>query len=261
MCLSSKVKKLRDELLENCKYAIDRLDAAMERVAYYSSNNQEDDTPGTSGTNEAPVKTTTSTSGTKKSESDISYEISDPEIVNSFMELTHGVLIQEWQHFLSGIFAEGVVYYLSGYDLDTPKITIKLKELNPTMKIAEMHKNIASQAAESFDNSYHHLLNQSCTLFKLKEFKKSESGKEMEKHVIIRNLFQHNKGKIRSQDIQKNDDKPFEILNDKKQQQSYKEGQKILLSLAEIEKLSNTIEKYSLKFQKQAENTKPVQTT
>ena len=117
MTLSLKVIELRDKLLENCNYAIDRLEAAKKRVAYYSASNQEGETTGTSGTE--PKNENTDTSGTKRPESDISYEVSDREIVNNFTILTHGVLIQEWQHFLYGIFAEGVVYYLSGYDLDT----------------------------------------------------------------------------------------------------------------------------------------------
>ena len=36
----SKVKNLRDELLENCKYAIDRLEAANHIVSNFTSNNK-----------------------------------------------------------------------------------------------------------------------------------------------------------------------------------------------------------------------------
>ena len=145
MCLFSKVKDLREKLLQNCKYAIDRLKEAEKRVAYYSSNNTKDPTTVSSATNKPESDTTTDPSGTKRSESDISYEITDREIMNSFMSLTHGVLIQEWEHFLYDIFTEGVVYYVKGYNLANIRHKFGLENFNPIVTIKEMREKISAE--------------------------------------------------------------------------------------------------------------------
>ena len=158
-----------------------------------------------------------------------------------------------------GIFKEGVIYYLNGYELGTPKLTLKLKELNPTSIIAEMYENIASEALESFNNSYSLLLNQTCRLFKLDDFKKSRTANQMQKQMQIRHIFQHNRGEIRSSDLSDigREGGSFDILNDEGAVMQYEEGKEIPLSLPEIRKLYSTIEEYSEAFQKQAEKAEP----
>ena len=284
MCLFSKVKDLRGKLLRNCKYAIDRLEAAKKRVyyfsntqkdtisatdtsmadttekrvSYYSSNNQKDATTGPSATDTPMADTTDSPQIAKKPESDIRFENEDEEIMNSFMILTHGVLIQEWELFLYGVFAEGVIYYLRGYNFDSPRFNINFKNLKPTKEIAALHENIASEAIESF-KGYKQLIDQSLKLFWLTDVKKSEVGKEMKKHVIIRNIWQHSRGKIRPQDLEEygKNGQYFELFDDEGKLNKRVADDPAILSRKDIYMLFDTIEKYSEKFQVQAEKARP----
>jgi len=169
------------------------------------------------------------------------------------MILTHGALIQEWEHFLYDIFAEGVIYYLS---LGNPKYQLRLKDLQPTIRVRDIRTHISEEIKKSI-RGLKPLLSESNKLFEpevpdhLKE--------EMKKQTQIRHIFQHNKGEIRRKDLSEigsnGPDACFEILGDGGKLEQYKEGQKILLSLPEIQKLYTVIEEYSEAFQKQAEKT------
>jgi hypothetical protein len=258
MCFSPKITELRNKLLQNCSSAIDRLEKAEQRVTYFTSTHQKTTTgsPEPSVTDLPPQSSQMSGATTDNA---TSYEITDKDILNSFLILTHGVLIQEWEHFLYGVFAEGVIYYLSGYNLGIPKFKINFKSLKPTDKVVEMRKNISLEAKESLIG-YTDLFDQSLKLFNPNV---SESLKhEMQKHVQIRHIFQHNKGKIREDDIKdiglNGPDACFSILDDNGKPHPYKEGQEIFLSKKEIQNLYDTIEKFSQAFQTQAEKAKPI---
>jgi hypothetical protein len=267
MCLSTKVAELRNKLLQNCKYAIDRLEVAEYMVSHFVSSNKmltitESPTPSVSGL-PTPSDTYLSIqlpqkSGTQTDDA-TSYEISDKEILNKFMELTHGVLIQEWEHFLYDVFVEGVIYYLKGYDLD-PDCKLHLKNLKPGTEVSEMRKNLSVEVKKSHWG-YERLFNRSRKLFNVQEAKLFE---EMKKHVQIRHVFQHNRGEIREEDLiaigmsENVLDRCFSILGAKGQMQKYKKGEPIFLSKPEIQKLLEVIERYSQAFQTQAEKAKPI---
>lgn len=251
MCLSSKVKGSRDELLQNCKYAVDRLEEAEKRVVYYSD--QKDIT--TISACSASPTSSQETAGTQKPEDDIRYESTEPtdeDIMNSFMILTHGTLIQELERFLYDIFVEGVILYSRGYDLGDITHKFSLKNLKPTIELAEMRENITAEIERSMFG-YDKLLKQSRKLFKLDE---PELLEEIKKHVQIRHIFQHNRGTVRGRDIEDNGKRPFEILNENGEIDKYEEGIEIRLSNPEIKRLYRTIEEYSEKFQIQAKKYK-----
>jgi hypothetical protein len=261
MSLDSKVKELRDKLLENCKYAIERLKAAKERVIYYSAQNQES-TSTNSGPPNQPQDNLTDTKG---SENVTTYEITDKAIIKSFMELTHGVLIQEWEHFLYDIFSEGVVYYLNGYNLETPKFKVNFRDLKQTKNIAEMHENISSEAKKSLQG-YEELIEQSRKTFKTKT-NDSELFQEMQKQMQIRHIFQHSRGEIRAEDIEKiksqcfkvpNKGQCFKVVDDAGNTITLGVRDKVELSQQEIQKLFDTIERYSEEFLTQAKSIVPL---
>ncbi len=245
MCLSSKVKNLRDKLLENCKYAIDRLEVSESKVAYASSS-QENTITGSSDTKSE-----------KEPESDAFFEITDSKIMSGIMELTHGVLIQEWEHFLNDIFVEGVIYYLRGYDLGDPKYKISLKILKPTIEDTEKCNNISAEV-KNLRWGYDNLFKQSRNLFKVEE---PELLDKMNKHLWVRHIFQHYRGEIRSTDLEAIGrlGGHFDILDEEGMLVPYKEGYTIKLSKPEIQDVYDTIEKYSKEFQEQAEKAKPVE--
>ena len=252
MTLSSKVIELRKELLQNCESAIDLLEANKNYVTagYAFLNN-------TSNLSKNKVPAEDDKTYTGSTDEGTTSEFTDDEAVKKFMILTHGVLIQEWDLFLRGIFAEGVIYYLRGYDLGTPKFNLKFKELKQTTEIVAIHENIASEAKESL-YGYEDLFQQSCNLFKLNDLKKSELGKRMKKHILVRHVFQHHRGEIRNKDIEKNRNESFSILNDEGKFVPVPVGETIYLSLPEIQNVYDTIKEYSEAFQKQAENAEPI---
>ncbi len=249
MTLSSKVIELRDKLLENCNYAIGRLEAANHIVSNFTSNNKRDTTTSSSGENESKDVIAVD---------NISYEVTDYEIKNSFMILTHGVLIQEWEHFLYDIFVEGVIYYLKGYNLSDSTYKLSLKNLKPSIELSEMRDNLSAEFRVSL-KGHKEVFSQARKLFNIEEPKLLE---EMQKQVQIRHIFQHNRGEIRSRDLKDvgKEGGSFYILNDEGTVMPYGEGKEIPLSLPEIQKLYTVIEEYSEVFQKQAEKAKPVKT-
>lgn len=263
MSLYSKVKELRDELLENCRYAVFCLKTVeANKDALGMSPTREDSTKITS----SPTLSSYSASDTNDTNVVHNYNPNDPqnttykledEILYSFMTLTHGVLIQDWEHFLYDIFVEGVIYYLKGYNLSDSIYKLRLKNLKPSTELAEMRENLSAEVRAS-SRGYKDLFKQTRILFNVK---KSKLLKEMQKQAQIRHIFQHSKGIIRRKDLSEigsnGPDASFEILNDKKKLETYKEGQKILLSLPEIQKLYTVIKEYSEAFQKQAEKAKP----
>jgi hypothetical protein len=270
MCLSSKIAELRNELLQNCKYAIGCLEVAERMVTHIVSTNQMP-TITSSHTSSIAVLSTQSVtdssiqfpqmSGSKPDDA-TSYKITD-EILNRFMILTHGVLIQEWEHFLYDVFMEGVIYYLKGYDLDPDcklHLKILLKILKPGIEVAEMRKKLSAEVKKSL-KGYEDLFKKSRKLFKVEEDKLLE---EMKKHVQVRHVFQHNRGEIREEDLiaigmsENVPDRCFSILDDKGQMRKYKKGETIFLSKLEIQKLLEIIEKYSQVFQTQTEKAKPI---
>lgn len=252
MNLYSKVKELREELLKNCTYAIGRLKAAKEMVTYYFSQNQEVTRTNSNSIDEPQD----SSIGTKGFENDTDYEITDIVIMKSFMELTHGVLIQEWEHFLREIFVEGVIHYLKGYDLGDPKYKISLKILKTTIEETERRKNISSEVINSLWG-YDNLFKQSRKLFKIEE---CDLLNRTNKHIKVRHIFQHNRGEIRSRYLKEigRESRYLEVFNDEGKPISYREGDTIKLSRPEIQDVYDTIEKCSEKFLTQAQSIVPL---
>jgi len=258
MCLSSKIAELRNELLQNCKYAIGRLEAAERMVTYIVSTNQMTTITSspTPSVTDSPIQF--SQMSVSKPGDATSYKITD-ELLNIFMILTHGVLIQEWEHFLNDVLVEGVIHYLRGYDLD-PDFKLHLKNLKPGTEVSEIRKKLSAEVKKSHWG-YKNLFDHSRKLFKVQETKLFE---EMQKHVQVRHVFQHNRGEIREEDLiaigmsENAPDRCFSVLDDKGQMRKYKKGETILLSNPEIQKLLEIIEKYSQAFQTQAEKAKPI---
>jgi hypothetical protein len=233
MLLSSKVKKLRSELLTNCQYAIKLLETSNRYVTTaYSS----DDSFPKSPTEPIPTSTLSVVNP---------QQITDVEIINKFMVLTHGVLEQEWELFLYDIYVEGFICYLS---LGEPKYPLRLKDLKPSLEVADIRKHISEEVKESI-RGYKELFERTRDLYKVEE---PELFKEMQKQIQIRHIFQHSRGNIRKKDL--NDigsngpDACIYILNEEGKSQSYKENYYIDLSLPEIQKFYDTIEKYSEAF-------------
>jgi len=254
MCLSSKVRDLRDTLLQNCDEAISRL-RIFEQSIIIKVPQSSDKQPEASSSRTSPSDPSTNTTSSTLPAEAINVTTTDPKIANDYMVLTHGVLIQEWEHFLYDIFIEGVIYYLKGDNLGDPDHKLRLKSLKPTVEEAERRKNISAEVKNAKSLWGKELFTQCRKLFKVPE---TELLKEMQKQEQVRHVFQHNRGIIRKEDLvaigTSGVTAHFDILNDKEETVQYYEKQSIVLSKKEIQKLRDTVVKYSQLFQTQAEN-------
>ena len=262
MTISSQVIENRKYLLQNCTYAIERLQAAEDVIekgfpsAAYSASATSSDLfepirfPQDKDSNDinSNIGDRSQINGVQK------FNIKD-ELLYSFTSLTHSVLIQEWEHFLYDIFVEGVIHYLKGYGLADLGHKFCLKNMKPTIEIAEMRKNISAEIERSH-LGYERLFEQSIKIFKVVVAQSLKE--EMKKQVQIRHVFQHNRGKIRKMDLKDigKEGGHFDILNDEGKSVKLRVGDKIYLSQQEIIKLYDTIDKYSEAFQEQAEKIK-----
>jgi hypothetical protein len=240
--------------LENCKYAIDRLGTAKEIIERGSGIRL--DTAKETSTQPATYRSVLTSEITKDDATvttgDKNHEFKD-KIINDVYSVIHGILIQEWEHFLYDIFTEGVVYYIKGYDLADIRHKFALENFNPTLAIEEIRKKISVELERAL-LKYETLFKESRSLFKIDD---SDLLNEIKTQVQVRHIFQHNQGKIRRMDLDSigsnGSDACFNILDDEGKLRPYKEDEEIWLSLPEIQKLYKTIEQYSEKFQIRAE--------
>ena len=94
MCLYSKVKELRVELLGSCKYAINHLEISKRSVTEGWPNL--DNQPNKASSETSPPLPSASTASDTLPPEAIDVKITDTEVINSFMILIHGILVQEW---------------------------------------------------------------------------------------------------------------------------------------------------------------------
>jgi len=168
----------------------------------------------------------------------------------------HGAMISEWDIFLNNVFGEAFLYMLESKNIPIlVSILSLIKNLNfnfeetiPTTEF-ELYEKIGNGAKDNFSFENHGI--------KLKTLKKlfifddignsSELEQEMKKQVQIRNIFQHNRGEVRKDDLIKigRENQYLKIISDEEQSIEYREGNKIVLSKQEIENCYKTIEAYS----------------
>jgi len=184
----------------------------------------------------------------------------DPKTVSLLLRPAHAALVQEWLIFLESVFGRIVFHYLktkTPEKLPSRHFYFSLKKVEPS-SLVNIRKSIADIAKESFSfEKYENRIKILRNIFKIKESQLDETTKadiakmneEMKKQVTVRNIFQHNRGQIRKTDLEEIGKKHFKMLNEKGENVTYNEGDDIILSMQEIEKLNNTIKEYSLKFE------------
>ncbi|MBN2455815.1 MAG: hypothetical protein JXB29_04640 [Sedimentisphaerales bacterium] len=185
--------------MENCEYAIDRLEKAIDIIEKGSSIREDsmDMTSSeatTSYSNPEGSKISLKTSDVPNAPHDSKFK---DKIINDIYSVIHGDLIQEWEHFLYDIFVEGVIYYVKGYNLGDSAYKLNLKNFKPSIELAEMRDNLSEEFRSSL-KGYEELFSQVRKLFKVKE---NALLKEIQKQVQIRHIFQHNRGEIRRKDL------------------------------------------------------------
>lgn len=182
----------------------------------------------------------------------------DPKTITILISPAHAALVQEWIIFVSSVFGRAVLYFLeTNATSRLPKQPLRLNKINPS-SLRNMRESISEAVKESFSyEGYSKRIITLRSIFNIKEAqlenheKKQveELNNEMIKHVAIRNIFQHNRGKIRKDDLEGISPQYFELLNENRKKEKYVENDEIFLFWPEIEKLNQTIKNYSKKYE------------
>jgi hypothetical protein len=240
MAKTLSLKKVRSQLLTNCKDWLDR----FERLKIHLN-------VGVAATT-AYQQNVGQTSSATGRQIDIHAESVQQNSDVDVLVLVHAGLVQEWSIFLDSVFSKGVFYLLKvGNGARLPRETLDLKQLDPA-NINKLRESIASTASENFSfRPYDKKIKIICDMFGIDDGpgnSASDSAK-MRKHVEIRNMFQHNRGIVRNKDLERIGIKSFKILQDDQSNKDYVEGNKIILTLCEIQDLNKTINTFSKCFE------------
>lgn len=238
MAKTLSLKKVRNQLLTNCNDWINRfkrlkvhLNVGAAAATAYQQN----------------IGQTSSATGDQWNIQAIPEHESSDVLV-----LVHASLVQEWTIFLDSVFSQAVLYLLKVGNVEKlPEETLDLKYLDPS-NMGNLRKSIANIACENFSfRPYDKKIKIICSMFGVEDDSgnsASDSAK-MRKHVEIRNVFQHNRGIVRKKDLERIGIKSFKILQDDQSIEEYVEGNKIILTLCEIQNLNNTIITFSKCFE------------
>jgi len=183
----------------------------------------------------------------------------DPKTITILISPAHAALVQEWIIFVSSVFARSVLYFLeTNATSRLPKQTLRLNKINSS-SLRNMRESISEAVKESFSyEGYSKRIKTLRSIFNIKEAqlenheKKQqveELNNEMIKHVAIRNIFQHNRGKIRKDDLEGISPQYFELLNENGKKKKFVENDDIILSFPEVVFLNKTIKHYSKLFE------------
>lgn len=228
-----KIIELRNELLDHCQGLLSELDMS-ENIITTST------TEITFSKTSADNKTTT---GTLDSHSANNITIGRIRVA------IHAGMINEWWIFLDQVYGEAILHNLKKNSFQKSCETdIDLKELR-TKNINELLESISYASKTSFSFlSYKNKLDTLKSLFVTTDDSPSQ---EMKKHVLIRNIFQHNRGQIREIDLEEigRSNQHLELFDEKGNLNRYKAGDAIILSKIEVENCCKVIEKYSNNFQ------------
>ena len=236
--MKKKIATLCKELIDNCNEAKKLLQAGDLLIGEGSKSIAQSTTTDAGGAESSYTKT-------------VDASKYDSKLIQNVLILVHAIVIQEWHIFLNEVFGEAVMYYLKGGELNKlPSGQLELKRLNATRKITKMRENIYDSAKERFGGlGYKDRINKLRGIYGISS---DEFCEMIKKHVIIRNIFQHHRGKVRKSDIKEIAElgQDINVLDDDGDVRSFSVGMKIVLSNAEIENLLQAIEKYSESFNK-----------
>lgn len=246
---SLSLTQLRDELVVNCDELIERYTIIIGKLQV-----------GEATTKAVQIYMTCSSQpGGAKTDSSGQPSSPDPKSISLLLSPAHAGLVQEWLIFLDAIFGRAILHFL---ETDTPdrlpkRPSLYLNKIKAS-SLVNIRESISDAAKESFSFvNYTDRIKILRRIFKITDEELQSSDKEqtqklnaeMKKHVTIRNVFQHNRGKIREDDLAEISPRYFELLTEDGKKDKYYINDEIILSMLEIESLNKTIKDYSKKFE------------
>lgn len=157
-------------------------------------------------------------------------------------EIVHGYLIQIWYEFLRKIFEKILEEHFSGqrYYPNAPNIKIGLNFAEDDD--SNIISNIQKKASKSFD-----FIDNDEKMGKIAKSLKTKINQGLQdriiKHIIVRNVIQHNRGVLRDEDLQKLGCQGgnISLIDDQNKPKQYKQGDRVVISYWEVEALKNDL--------------------
>ena len=232
------LKSTRQALLKNCKQIVNLRQEAERTfsVGYVVTEfAQTGNMPPINDTHIPTVETSSQSSHPK-------------EFTNRYHEYIHSILVQEWIIFLDNVFEKVIDFFLKRgrFERIPTDFRIELKELDGR-KLISLREGICNTSTESFSfQPYKKKIEILRKMFN-KEFEQ-EIQKQMQMHITIRNVIQHNRGKIRENDLKEAGVAKFKLLNNREKDRHLGVNEKLTLSDKDIEGLYSIIENFSKNF-------------
>lgn len=224
------LKNLHKELVDNCKQFIVRLNQSEQTMTVGHVHQQA--SQAVSGTTSGGIIT-------------INTEVNSEEL----RILTHAFMIQEWHLFLENVFEKTVNYNLLNKRMPKfQKMVMKIDfedvdlSTGPKARIYVCDKLKRTFSFESYDEK----IAKTRKLVDLQNF--TNELHFIKKNVIVRNIFQHQKGIVSSHDLERLGGK-LSLLDDNGSSISFKNKSKLTISKAEINELYEKFKKITQNLQ------------
>jgi len=150
-------------------------------------------------------------------------------------ELVYGRIVQQWYDFLNQIIEQVVKDHITGVKIypKIPKVEVKLDF--STENILEEVPRLIKESFDFKKNYEKTKLLEDCLEQKIDENLK----KEIKKAIIVRNILEHNQGFIRNKDLKDTGSNSIKLINSSCQEQDWKSGEKIEITIYELYRLKN----------------------
>ncbi len=173
--------------------------------------------------------------------------------LKQFRAYIHGMLVANWQHYLSTAFGRAIDHLLLRGDVKRlPKtpLSIRPRALDPG-SFSRLRRSVAANLQDSFDGlPYDQRSSVVRSLFKVpKDDPAGEAFGLLKKHVLIRNLVQHHHGKVRRRDLDELGVKTIDIPGDDGSRISHALDEVVKVTRPAIEQLTRTLDDASAYFE------------
>ena len=156
---------------------------------------------------------------------------------------THGLLVQEWYHFLADVFQRAVLHALERRSAPRLLMKVDLQALDWD-KLTTVRATLANHLRDVFaDDPYDLRIRNLKKLCRVSVTPRVQQ--RLKTHRVVRNVFEHSRGKLRARDIDDLPDSVLKLRGGDGGERTFGEGQTIELSLHDVTELRHTIVGFS----------------
>ena len=157
-------------------------------------------------------------------------------------ELVHAQMVEKWYDFLNQLFEKIVIDHFSGVKsypkVPELKVTIDFSIDNSTTLI----ENIPERAREWFD-----FIKADKKIGKIEKLLgiriDQQLKSDIKKHIVVRNLLEHNKGVIRCRDVNELGNQVINLIDDSATSKDFKVGDRVKITFYELLRIRDDFHK------------------